>query len=218
MRLSDISSKTSKKCIFCVFRSFLSLCWPASQPYDKDFKKVGPICWNLSYKSQLTKVWAILSCWLSFLGRKQLKTAQTYWQFFFFCQIDVEISKATLISCKNSVHKMDIDCWLLVQSTTGEVARSFSKRPYWITRCYTIFGLIYSGTAVFLLIYTSMTYENSLGFARYRISQKPTVFNTEILFLHYILEKMAISILFTYKPYQRNNLFCQLYLYDLWRT
>ena len=113
---------------------------------------------------------------------------------------------------------MDIDCWLLVQSTTGEVARSFSKRPYWITRCYTIFGLIYSGTAVFFSIYTSMTYENSLGFARYRMSQKPTVFNTEILFLHYILEKMAISILFTYKPYQRNNLFCQLYLYDLWRT
>ena len=61
VRLADISSKTSKKCIFCVFRSFLSLCRPASQPYDKDFKKVGPICGNLSYKSQLTKVWAAVS-------------------------------------------------------------------------------------------------------------------------------------------------------------
>ena len=53
-----------------------------------------------------------------------------------------------------------------------------------------------------------MTYENSLGFARYRImirdpemSQKSPVFNTKFLFLHYILEKMPISILFTYKPH-----------------
>ena len=28
---------------------------------NKNFKKVGPICGNLSYKSQLTKVWAVLS-------------------------------------------------------------------------------------------------------------------------------------------------------------
>ena len=33
VRLSDISSKTGKKCIFCVFRSFLSLCRTASLPY-----------------------------------------------------------------------------------------------------------------------------------------------------------------------------------------
>ena len=33
VRLSDISSKTGKKCIFCVFRLFLSLCPTASQPY-----------------------------------------------------------------------------------------------------------------------------------------------------------------------------------------
>ena len=33
MRLSKISSKTSKKCIFCVFRPFLSLCQTVSQPY-----------------------------------------------------------------------------------------------------------------------------------------------------------------------------------------
>ena len=33
MRLSDISSKTGKKCIFCVFRLFLSLCRTASWPY-----------------------------------------------------------------------------------------------------------------------------------------------------------------------------------------
>ena len=45
---------------------------------DKDFKKVGPICGNLSFKSQLMKVWEVLS----FLGKFQLKTAQTYWHFF----------------------------------------------------------------------------------------------------------------------------------------
>ena len=33
MRLSYISSKTGKKCIFCVFRLFLSLCLTASRPY-----------------------------------------------------------------------------------------------------------------------------------------------------------------------------------------
>ena len=33
MRLSDISSKTGKKCIFGVFRLFLSFCWTASQLY-----------------------------------------------------------------------------------------------------------------------------------------------------------------------------------------
>ena len=33
VRLSDISSKTGKKCIFCVFRPFLSLCRTASRPY-----------------------------------------------------------------------------------------------------------------------------------------------------------------------------------------
>ena len=32
VRLSDISSKTGKKCIFGVFRVFLSLCQTASQP------------------------------------------------------------------------------------------------------------------------------------------------------------------------------------------
>ena len=33
VRLSDISPKTGKKCIFCVFRPFLSLCRTASRPY-----------------------------------------------------------------------------------------------------------------------------------------------------------------------------------------
>ena len=33
VRLSDISSKTGKKCIFGVFRVFLSLCQTSSQPY-----------------------------------------------------------------------------------------------------------------------------------------------------------------------------------------
>ena len=33
VRLSYIRSETAKKCIFCVFRPFLSLCRAASQPY-----------------------------------------------------------------------------------------------------------------------------------------------------------------------------------------
>ena len=33
VRLSDISSKTGKKCIFWVFRLSVSLCWTASRPY-----------------------------------------------------------------------------------------------------------------------------------------------------------------------------------------
>ena len=31
--LSDIRSETAKKCLFCVFRPFLSLCRTASRPY-----------------------------------------------------------------------------------------------------------------------------------------------------------------------------------------
>ena len=33
VRLSDIRSKTAQKCLFCVFRPFLSLCRTASRPY-----------------------------------------------------------------------------------------------------------------------------------------------------------------------------------------
>ena len=33
VRLANVSSKTGKKCIFCVFRPFLSLCRPASRPH-----------------------------------------------------------------------------------------------------------------------------------------------------------------------------------------
>ena len=33
VRLSDIRSETAKKCLFCVFRPFLSLCRTASRPY-----------------------------------------------------------------------------------------------------------------------------------------------------------------------------------------
>ena len=44
----------------------------------KDFKKIGLICGNLSFKSQLLKVWEVLS----FLGKFQLKKPQTFWHFF----------------------------------------------------------------------------------------------------------------------------------------
>ena len=47
VRLSDISSKTGKKCSFCVFRQFLSLCWTASQPYR--FSHINALCINQSY-------------------------------------------------------------------------------------------------------------------------------------------------------------------------
>ena len=52
------------------------------------------------------------------------------------------------------------------------------------------------------------TYKDSLAFARYTImirgqemSQKSPVYKTEVLILHYILEKMPISIQFTNKPH-----------------
>ena len=44
------------------FFSFLELNVVLKRKSDKDFKKVGPICGNLYYKSQLTKVWVVLSC------------------------------------------------------------------------------------------------------------------------------------------------------------
>ena len=39
------------------------------------------------------------------------------------------------------------------------------------------------------------------------MSQKSDVFNTEFFFLHFIVEKMPISIKYTYKPHQRHNFF-----------
>ena len=47
VRLSDISSKTGKKCIFCVFRLFLSLCRTASRPYRLSY--INALCINQSY-------------------------------------------------------------------------------------------------------------------------------------------------------------------------
>ena len=50
VRLSNISSKTGKKCIFCVFRPFLSLCRTASQPGR--LSHINALCINQSYKSK----------------------------------------------------------------------------------------------------------------------------------------------------------------------
>ena len=47
VRLSDISPKTGKKCIFCVFRPFLSLCRTASRPYR--LSHINALCINQSY-------------------------------------------------------------------------------------------------------------------------------------------------------------------------
>ena len=48
VRLSDISSKTGKKCIFCVFRPFLSLCRRASRPYW--LSQINALSINQSYQ------------------------------------------------------------------------------------------------------------------------------------------------------------------------
>ena len=45
---------------------------------NKDFKKVGPICGNLSYKSQLMTVWTVLNSNLP----KKLPKEGPYWHFF----------------------------------------------------------------------------------------------------------------------------------------
>jgi hypothetical protein len=47
VRLSDIRSKTGKKCIICVFRLFLPLCLTASQPYR--LRYINALCLNQSY-------------------------------------------------------------------------------------------------------------------------------------------------------------------------
>ena len=44
VRLLDISSKTGKKCIFCVFRPFLSLCRTASPPHRLSY--INALCIN----------------------------------------------------------------------------------------------------------------------------------------------------------------------------
>ena len=60
LRLSDIRAKTGKKCIFCFFRLFLSLCQTASQPYRlsciNDFPSINHTnprtnLWNLREKN-----------------------------------------------------------------------------------------------------------------------------------------------------------------------
>ena len=47
VRLSDISPKTGKNSIFCVFRPFLSLCRTASRPYR--MSHIAALCINQSY-------------------------------------------------------------------------------------------------------------------------------------------------------------------------
>ena len=48
VRLSDIRAKTGKKCIFCVFRLFLSLCQTISQPYRLSY--INGLRINQSYQ------------------------------------------------------------------------------------------------------------------------------------------------------------------------
>jgi hypothetical protein len=94
--MANVSSKTGKKCIFCVFRPFLSLCRPASRPYG--LKQIKALRINQSYylKDQSMKYWRkLLSFWRSW------KT-QFFWVghfefffskfFFFFCFIPMKIS------------------------------------------------------------------------------------------------------------------------------
>ena len=46
--LSGVSSKTGKKCIFCIFRLFLPLCQTASWPHRLSY--INGLCINQSYK------------------------------------------------------------------------------------------------------------------------------------------------------------------------
>ena len=56
VRLSDISSKTGKKCVFCVFRLFLPLCQTASRPYRLSYINALRIARNLLKTSENIKI------------------------------------------------------------------------------------------------------------------------------------------------------------------
>ena len=74
VRLANISSKTGKKCIFCVFRPFLSLCQTASRPYR--FTSINPTNprtnpWNFRQKilriggaGKWRFVFFVFGCWV----------------------------------------------------------------------------------------------------------------------------------------------------------
>ena len=66
VRLSDISSKIDKKCIFGVFRLFLSLCQTASQPYRLSHTNVFRINQFYQPKDQPMKFsWKNIKNWRS---------------------------------------------------------------------------------------------------------------------------------------------------------
>ena len=87
-RLSDISSKIGKKCIFCVFMLFLSLCWTASRPYRLSYinafasinttnPKTNP--WNFCKK--VSRIGSFEN--LSFFNSAILKIFLIFFDFFF---------------------------------------------------------------------------------------------------------------------------------------
>ena len=68
MRVWEVLGWNSPKNFVCKIQNSGQITQPSihlkvvlKRKFDKDFKKVGPICGNLSFKSQLMKVWAVLS-------------------------------------------------------------------------------------------------------------------------------------------------------------
>ena len=66
VRMSDIGSKTGKKCVFCVFRLVLSLCQTASKPYR--LSHTNALCINQFYKPKDQSIkfsWKNIKNWRS---------------------------------------------------------------------------------------------------------------------------------------------------------
>ena len=85
-RLSDIGSKTGKKCVFCVFRLVLSLCQTASKPYR--LSHTNALCINQFYKPKDQSIkfsWKTIENWRS-------------WKMRFFWGGHFEFSKSAILN------------------------------------------------------------------------------------------------------------------------
>ena len=100
VRLSDISSKTGKKCLFCVFWPILSLCRIAAWPYRLSYKNALRINQFYSPKDQSIK-----------FSQKILRIGdfekRFFWvghfefffrEIFFFCFFPMKTSQSLLVS------------------------------------------------------------------------------------------------------------------------
>ena len=109
VRLSGVSSKTGKKCIFCVFRLFLRLCQTASKPYR--FSHINVLCINQSYLLTQGSIPDIFEKILRIGGIKKLILV-----FRFFCFIPMKISQSFL--CSNDWSKFWWLPWFVAQNNS----------------------------------------------------------------------------------------------------